>query len=54
MSFLEIYLLAGLSILAFNTVLWLVSLRVKNSSIVDPFWGILFLIAATSDRTLNK
>jgi len=46
MSLLEIYLLAGLSILAFNTVLWLVSLRVKNASIVDPFWGILFLIAA--------
>jgi len=46
MSFLEIYLLAGLSILAFNTALWLVSLRIKNASIVDPFWGILFLIAA--------
>jgi steroid 5-alpha reductase family enzyme len=46
MSFLEIYLVAGLSILAFNTVLWFVSLRVKNSSIIDPFWGILFLVAA--------
>jgi steroid 5-alpha reductase family enzyme len=46
MSFFEIYLLAELSILAFNTALWLVSLRVKNSSIIDPFWGILFLVAA--------
>ena len=46
MSFLEVYLLAGLSILVFNTVLWLVSLQVKNSSIIDPFWGILFLVAS--------
>jgi steroid 5-alpha reductase family enzyme len=46
MSFLEIYLVAGLSILIFNTVLWLVSLQVKNSSIIDPFWGILFLVAS--------
>jgi steroid 5-alpha reductase family enzyme len=46
MSFLEIYLLAGVSILAINTALWLVSLRVKNSSIIDPFWSLLFLIAA--------
>lgn len=46
MSLLEIYLLAGLSILAFNTVLWLISLRVKNASIIDPFWGVLFLISA--------
>ncbi|MBN1454621.1 MAG: DUF1295 domain-containing protein [Anaerolineales bacterium] len=46
MSFFEIYLLAGLSILAFNTGLWLVSVRLKNASIIDPFWGILFLIAA--------
>jgi steroid 5-alpha reductase family enzyme len=54
MSFLEMYLLAGLSILAFNTVLWLVSLRVKNSSIVDPFWGILFLIAAVVYFVLSE
>jgi len=46
MTFVEIYLLAGVSILAFNTALWLVSLWAKNSSLIDLFWGILFLIAS--------
>lgn len=46
MSFLEIYLIGGLAILIFNTFLWIASLVRKDSSIVDPFWGILFLVAA--------
>ncbi len=28
------------------TLLWLVSLRLKDASIVDPFWGLAFVVAA--------
>lgn len=38
------FLLGGLIILAFMIVLWLVSLALKNSSIVDIFWGAGFVI----------
>jgi steroid 5-alpha reductase family enzyme len=46
MDFLNVYLTAGLVILALMIVLWLVSLALKNSSIVDIFWGLGFVIAA--------
>ena len=39
MSFIEIYLIGLAVILGFNTVLWIVSLIVRDSSIIDPFWG---------------
>ncbi|MBN1285199.1 MAG: DUF1295 domain-containing protein [Anaerolineae bacterium] len=44
MSFLEIYAAGGLVILAAMTILWLISLLVKDASIVDIFWGIGFVI----------
>jgi len=44
MSFLEIYALAALVILGMMTALWLLSLRLRDSSIVDPFWGMGFVI----------
>ncbi len=44
MDFVQIYLSAGLVILALMTLLWLVSLVLKNSSIVDIFWGTGFVI----------
>jgi len=44
MVFLSIYLTLGLFILGMMTVLWLVSLALKNSSIVDIFWGTGFVI----------
>ena len=44
MSFLSTYLTAGLVILGLMTLLWLVSLALKNSSIVDIFWGTGFVI----------
>lgn len=31
---------------AFMTVLWLVSLAVRDASIVDPFWGLTFVLIA--------
>lgn len=44
MTFIQIYLILGLVVLGLMTVLWLVSLALKNSSIVDIFWGSGFLI----------
>jgi steroid 5-alpha reductase family enzyme len=46
MSFFPVYLILGLLILALMTVMWLVSLPLKNSSIVDIFWGTGFVITA--------
>jgi steroid 5-alpha reductase family enzyme len=45
MTFLEIYGLGALVILGLMTLLWLVSLALKDSSIVDPFWGTGFVVA---------
>lgn len=39
MNFLEIYGLGAALILGFMTVLWIASLILKNTSIVDIFWG---------------
>jgi len=44
MDFWSVYLLAGLVILGLMTVLWLVSLALRNSSIVDIFWGTGFVV----------
>lgn len=46
-------------LLACFTLLWLVSLRLRDASIVDPFWGIAFVLAAgvafpTSDGWLPR
>lgn len=46
MSFLEVYGLGFAVILGMMMILWLVSLPIKNSSIVDIFWGTGFVIAA--------
>jgi len=45
MSFIEIYGITLLVILGCMTILWLISLQLKNSSIVDIFWGTGFVIA---------
>ena len=45
MSFLEAYGTGLLVILGLMIVLWLVSLALKNSSIVDIFWGPGFVVA---------
>jgi len=46
MTFIEVYAIALGIILGFMAVLWLVSLVIKNASIVDIFWGTGFVIAA--------
>ena len=45
MSFLEVYLLGGLFILWYMTALWIISLILRNASIVDIFWGPGFVSA---------
>lgn len=45
MVYIEIYLLGLLLVLTAMTLLWIVSLFIKNASIVDPFWGLGFVIA---------
>jgi len=46
MNFFQVFLSALGIIMALMTALWLVSLRLKNSSIVDIFWGAGFVVAA--------
>lgn len=45
MSFLHIYLQALILILILMSLLWVISVFVKNVSIVDFFWGLGFVIA---------
>jgi steroid 5-alpha reductase family enzyme len=45
MSFVNIYLQALLLIILLMSVLWIISVIVKNVSIVDFFWGLGFVIA---------
>ena len=44
MNFLPLWLSSGLLILGLMSMLWLASLALKDSSIVDSFWGIGFVI----------
>jgi steroid 5-alpha reductase family enzyme len=46
MSFGFILIIVGLVILGLMTLLWLLSLRLKDASIVDIFWGTGFVISA--------
>lgn len=41
-----VFLQAALVVFSLMTVLWLVSLAVKNASIVDIFWGVGFVLVA--------
>ena len=46
MSFTTIFISAFPVIMVLMTLLWLVSVYLKNASIVDPFWGFGFVVAA--------
>jgi steroid 5-alpha reductase family enzyme len=48
-----IFLLSGWSIFVLVTLLWLVSLLIKNASIVDVFWGIGFVFIAWLDYSIS-
>ena len=45
MTFFQIYFLALAVIMTMMTILWLISIRIKNVSIVDLFWGFGFVLA---------
>ena len=47
MTFIQIYLKALLAIMAMMSILWIISVIIKNVSIVDLFWGIGFIVAST-------
>lgn len=53
MSFWTVYLLAGAIIPSMMFVLWLISLALRNSSIVDIFWGTGFVIVAWASFLLG-
>ncbi len=44
MEFFQIYIQALGIIVALSTVMWLISIPLKNASIVDVFWGIGFVV----------
>jgi steroid 5-alpha reductase family enzyme len=44
MSFLQVYIQAFLVIMAIMTLLWILSIIIRNVSIVDIFWGTGFVI----------
>jgi steroid 5-alpha reductase family enzyme len=46
MNFLHIYLQALALILSLMTILWVVSIIIRNVSIVDLFWGFGFVVAS--------
>lgn len=46
MEFLSLFATVGVIVLGLMTLLWLLSLALKNSSIVDIFWGTGFVIVA--------
>lgn len=46
MTFFQIYLLAFAAIMSMMTILWLISIKIRNVSIVDLFWGFGFVVAA--------
>ena len=46
MTFINAYLIAFAVIMTMMTLLWLVSIIIKNVSIVDLFWGFGFVVAA--------
>ena len=54
-----IFLWASLGVLGLMTILWLISIPIKNVSIVDIFWGIGYLVACSiyiflSDEIYNR
>ena len=46
MNFISMYFIGGAAILSFMLLLWVISLLIKNSSIVDIFWGFGFVASA--------
>ena len=43
---MQVALIGLASVVAVMTLVWLVSIRVRNVSIVDVFWGLAFVLLA--------
>lgn len=54
MPFINIVGITGILLLILMTILWLISIALKNASIVDIFWGIGFIIIAWTAYTLTS
>ncbi len=48
MNFFEIYLFGFGSVMVLMTLIWILSVRLKNASIVDPFWSVGFIVAGAT------
>jgi len=46
MDFIDLYGIAALTILSIATLLWIVSVAVRDASIIDVFWGSFFVAIA--------
>jgi len=46
MTFIETYMWAFPVIMTLMTLLWIISVMIKNASIVDPVWGLGFIIVS--------
>lgn len=46
MTFFNIYIQGFLVIMIMMSILWVFSIIIKNASIVDPFWGLGFVLVA--------
>jgi steroid 5-alpha reductase family enzyme len=44
MTFFQLYFLALIVIMSMMIILWIISIRLKNVSIVDLFWGLGFIV----------
>lgn len=53
MNFTTAFLWMGVLILALMIILWLVSLAIRNASIVDIFWGLGFVIVTWATFALS-
>jgi steroid 5-alpha reductase family enzyme len=47
MTFIQVYLIGLAAIMAMMTTLWIISIPIKNVSIVDLFWGFGFVVACS-------
>jgi len=54
MNFIDTFLVAGAAIFYLLSLLWLLSLFLKNSSIVEIFWGIGFIVIVWLTFTLTS
>ncbi len=45
MDFFNIYIQAFIPVLALMTALWIISVALRDASIVDPFWSVGFMVA---------